>query len=94
MVTKDFYSKSYEIKQAIAVLGSQVSLASFLAAVEADVAAKLPYTCPRCKGQGRLSAGPVIDPTDCFECWGEGFTETQKEAVVTYPAPDPQPLVP
>lgn len=89
-VVLDYFDNPFALQDLIDKLpmGNQTKLVDALAAVQADIDAKLPYTCPRCIGDGRQQT----DIDRCSICYGKGKTEEQVEvSPQTY---SPQPVQP
>lgn len=77
MATVIYYPRPWEIEDAIEKIsqGGSNTITNLLAAITADIEAKLDYVCPNCMGAGFVMEGDqkVRDTV----CGGFGRTETQ-----------------
>lgn len=69
----DYYVNPFELEQLATKLDPQATIADAIAAVNADIAAKLLNPCPRCLTAGRIAS----DADACSVCYGKGYTLEQ-----------------
>lgn len=107
MASMNLFIKPYQAKQAIAKLGDGVTLEEMLEEIYGDVAANLPFICPRClitppetePPVSPYGSGEITNPADlatkieCPTCYGWGQTEVPITTSTPVFSTSPQPSI-